>query len=748
MSQVLGIARPRHERYPSPQPEIHGRHSSASFRSLTSFQGGAEDEGGAEIPDIPRRRLRISTAVTDNIAPPANFRKFSTANTKLSPMDYRTGDHRRPASAQSHVEHDAFMAQPEPEEPRDFETRSPSTGPRSILSRSTRSRANSSTSSLVPTHGSALPALQSKGPLDHDSLEPLAEEEIDPASFDLVAPTHGSSSQTSLETQSELLFSIDHLKVIFDDPLLLQRFASFLYASRPSSVPLLIYYLDALKALTAIRYANAISDGLVPIEGLRFSDETAVKTVNESLLDKANQAFEALAREDLPAYITYTWIQTVSLTVKRRIADTLPVHLRDLSEGLAETFCLTDPSRPDNPIVFASEEFHKTTQYGMGYVLGRNCRFLQGPKTNRNSVRRLREKLEAGKEHCETFLNYRRDGSPFMNLLMVAPLYDSRGVVRYHIGAQVDVSGLVKECAGLESFGRLVAQRFAGFESAEAGDEREKGEGRYNKEEAQEGGGGLSKKSEFCALAEMFNLQELKTVRQSGGVLYRTRQEEMGETEHGGANWQKPRLVIRDDAATERRKSDPTLHTATMSSVAGGRLSGVYEHYLLVRPHPSLRILFASPSLRVPGILQSSFLARIGGSQGVREAIEQAFADGNGVTAKVRWITGRGDVDSNGAGGKGRWIHCTPLLGANGAIGVWMVVLVDDETEAAHRRTRNAPPVEAHIDSSRRRQFDDDNMSLASFAAAANRVFDEMPAPPVPARIRPAKASYEDTEVD
>ena len=76
----------------------------------------------------------------------------------------------------------------------------------------------------------------------------------------------------------------------------------------------------------------------------------------------------------------------------------------------------------------------------------------------------------------------------------------------------------------------------------------------------------------------------------------------------------------------------------------GGRLCGVYEHYLLLRPYPSLKVLFASPSLRVPGMLQSNFLARVGGSSRVRDAIEQAFADGSGVTAKVRWTT-RADPD-------------------------------------------------------------------------------------------------------
>lgn len=113
-----------------------------------------------------------------------------------------------------------------------------------------------------------------------------------------------------------------------------------------------------------------------------------------------------------------------------------------------------------------------------------------------------------------------------------------------------------------------------------------------------------------------------------------------------------------------------------------------------MRPAPSLRILFTSPSLRVPGILQSPFLSRIGGSPRVRADLSQALGEGRGVTAKIRWLT-RAD-DSGEGEGRSRWIHCTPLLGHSGAVGVWMVVLVDEEGVGAgegRRRFRPAPPV-------------------------------------------------------
>ena len=267
----------------------------------------------------------------------------------------------------------------------------------------------------------SLGPLQNESMLDpRDKMVPLEGENL--GSFDLVAPPDEAPGIFSLEARSEQLFSSEHLKVIFSDATLLLRFTAYLSTHRPQSVPMLIYYLDALKALKAIKYANAIAEALSPIQGFDFTTDLAPPTTNFGLEDKADQAFEALVRDDLPAYITYMYIQIVSASISQRISGVLAPHLREASEGLAEVFCLTDPSRPDNPIVFASEgtvpciaildhalilrlEFARTTQYGMSYTIGRNCRFLQGPRTNRLSVGRLAKAIAQGREHCEVFLN-------------------------------------------------------------------------------------------------------------------------------------------------------------------------------------------------------------------------------------------------------------------------------------------------------------------------------------------------------
>lgn len=89
----------------------------------------------------------------------------------------------------------------------------------------------------------------------------------------------------------------------------------------------------------------------------------------------------------------------------------------------------------------------------------------------------------------------------------------------------------------------------------------------------------------------------------------------------------------------------------------------------------------------------------MGGSSRVRADLAQALSDNRGVTAKIRWLA-RPNDDGEGEGRR-RWIHCTPLLGHSGAVGVWMIVLIDEEggltAGEARRRFRPAPPVSTSI---------------------------------------------------
>ena len=189
--------------------------------------------------------------------------------------------------------------------------------------------------------------------MESNELIPIQDD--DPRSFDLVRPATETKHGFSLEDRSLQLFAREHLHIIFSDPSLLLRFTAFISTNRPQSIPVLIYYLDALKALKAIAYANAIAEAVEPIARHQFTHGSIQPTQNAILEEKASKAFDVLVREDLPAYVTHVYIAIVTVSISRRITGTLPPHLREASEGLAEVFCLTDPSRPDNPIVFASE---------------------------------------------------------------------------------------------------------------------------------------------------------------------------------------------------------------------------------------------------------------------------------------------------------------------------------------------------------------------------------------------------------
>ncbi|KAF2283363.1 hypothetical protein GH714_003556 [Hevea brasiliensis] len=105
-----------------------------------------------------------------------------------------------------------------------------------------------------------------------------------------------------------------------------------------------------------------------------------------------------------------------------------------------ETDTETDATKPDYPIMYASAGFFKMTGYTSKEVIGRNCRFLQGAGTDPEDVAKIREALRAGNSYCGRLLNYKKDGTPFWNLLTIAPIKDESGKVLKYIGMQVEVS--------------------------------------------------------------------------------------------------------------------------------------------------------------------------------------------------------------------------------------------------------------------------------------------------------------------
>nr|AML76705.1 putative LOV domain-containing protein [Actaea racemosa] len=121
----------------------------------------------------------------------------------------------------------------------------------------------------------------------------------------------------------------------------------------------------------------------------------------------------------------------------------IPRVSKDLKDALStfqQTFVVSDATKPDYPILYASAGFFKMTGYTSKEVIGRNCRFMQGAETNPEDVGKIREALQQGKSYCGRLLNYKKDGSPFWNLLTISPIKDEHGKTLKFIGMQVEVS--------------------------------------------------------------------------------------------------------------------------------------------------------------------------------------------------------------------------------------------------------------------------------------------------------------------
>lgn len=105
-----------------------------------------------------------------------------------------------------------------------------------------------------------------------------------------------------------------------------------------------------------------------------------------------------------------------------------------------QNFVVTDPSLPDNPIVYATQGFLNLTGYTLDQVLGRNCRFLQGPETDPKAVEKIRKSIEEGTDMSVCLLNYRVDGTTFWNQFFIAALRDAAGNITNYVGVQCKVS--------------------------------------------------------------------------------------------------------------------------------------------------------------------------------------------------------------------------------------------------------------------------------------------------------------------
>ncbi len=109
-------------------------------------------------------------------------------------------------------------------------------------------------------------------------------------------------------------------------------------------------------------------------------------------------------------------------------------------DNLRSGVLAADPSQPDNPIVFSNPAFTEMTGYEYEEIVGRNCRFLQGPDTDQTVTSEIREAIAARRNFHGVLRNYRKDGMPFWNELTISPVCDNTGKLISVVGLQTDVT--------------------------------------------------------------------------------------------------------------------------------------------------------------------------------------------------------------------------------------------------------------------------------------------------------------------
>jgi PAS domain S-box-containing protein len=115
---------------------------------------------------------------------------------------------------------------------------------------------------------------------------------------------------------------------------------------------------------------------------------------------------------------------------------------RELAASIARSptaTIITDPNLPDNPVIEANDAFVALTGYPREEIVGCNCRFLAGPDTDPADQAKLRDAVAANAPALVDMLNYKRDGTPFRNAVLVAPVFDGKEELAFFIGSQVEL---------------------------------------------------------------------------------------------------------------------------------------------------------------------------------------------------------------------------------------------------------------------------------------------------------------------
>lgn len=112
------------------------------------------------------------------------------------------------------------------------------------------------------------------------------------------------------------------------------------------------------------------------------------------------------------------------------------IELRRQLDAVRASIVVADARSPELPIIYVNAQFFAVTGYRAAEVIGRNCRFLQGPESEPEAIAQIRSALEHQRTCSVVITNYRKDGSTFRNELTISPLMDDHGTVTHFVAIQ------------------------------------------------------------------------------------------------------------------------------------------------------------------------------------------------------------------------------------------------------------------------------------------------------------------------
>eukprot|EP00741_Cyanophora_paradoxa_P002710 tig00000622_g2630.t1 len=169
-------------------------------------------------------------------------------------------------------------------------------------------------------------------------------------------------------------------------------------------------------------------------EGIGPEQQAALQQQVALLQRKTKNLFDLplAVYESVPQIISDDSIAIPDLNLKQFIAAALRITMENL--------IVTDPNIVGHPIVYASPGFQRMTGYTEAEIVGRNCRFLQGSATDRQVTMEIGKAIRAKREYLAEILNYRKDGTPFWNLVYIDPVLDREDEVVVFLGVQFDIT--------------------------------------------------------------------------------------------------------------------------------------------------------------------------------------------------------------------------------------------------------------------------------------------------------------------